>query len=82
MSILYNTFYRSMDVNGLIGYIGGYIGLFVGYSILQVPDTILIIIRKFKARYSQTMNHIFQEWKMTLAIEQIFCIAVEQNDII
>ena len=32
---------RAMNINGLIGYIGGYIGLFVGYSILQVPDTIL-----------------------------------------
>ena len=32
-----------MDVHGLIGYIGGYIGLFVGYSVLQIPDTILIL---------------------------------------
>ena len=30
--------YRAIDFNALIGTIGGYIGLFLGYSILQIPD--------------------------------------------
>jgi hypothetical protein len=41
---------REIDLNGLVGYIGGYIGLFLGYSILQIPDLILLvsaIIKKY-----------------------------------
>ena len=45
-----------MDVNGLIGYIGGYIGLFVGYSILQVLDTILILKGKCEKLYLKAKN--------------------------
>ena len=45
-------------MNGLIGYIGGYIGFFVGYSILEVPDTLTIMMRNFKRLYSQSMNYI------------------------
>lgn len=39
-----------MDFNGLIGVIGGYIGLFLGYSFLQLPDVILQGVAKCKAR--------------------------------
>ena len=48
--------YRAMDVNGLIGYIGGYIGLFVGYSILQMPDTMLMLIKYCRNCYSKISN--------------------------
>ena len=40
---------KAIDVNGLIGYIGGYIGLILGYSILQIPECIVMLVRKFKA---------------------------------
>ena len=53
-SIMY---YRSMDVHGLIGYIGGYIGLFVGYSVLQIPDTILILKGKCEKLYLKARNY-------------------------
>ena len=39
---------------------GGYIGLFVGYSIMQIPDTILTIMKKCKKLYSQAMNRVFE----------------------
>ena len=39
---------KAIDVNGLIGYIGGYIGLILGYSILQIPECIVMLVRKFK----------------------------------
>ena len=39
---------KAIDVNGLIGYIGGYIGLILGYSILQIPECIVMLMRKFK----------------------------------
>ena len=42
---------RAMNINGLIGYIGGYIGLFVGYSILQIPNTLFALTRKCKKYY-------------------------------
>ena len=47
---------QKIDLNGLIGYIGGYIGLILGYSILQIPD--LIIIMKFNLRYFLTSKLI------------------------
>ena len=44
---------RAMNINGLIGYIGGYIGLFVGYSILQIPNTLFALTRKCKKYFSK-----------------------------
>ena len=47
---------RSVDINGLIGYIGGYIGLFVGYSILRIPKTLLTLARKCKNLFHDIKN--------------------------
>ena len=40
-----------MDFQGLIGNIGGYIGLCLGYSILQIPDFIQLLSSKFKKQF-------------------------------
>lgn len=40
--------YRSIDSHTLIGNIGGYIGLCLGYNFLQIPALITIILRAFK----------------------------------
>ena len=40
--------FRAIDFQALIGNIGGYIGLCLGYSILQVPDFLLGIVSKIK----------------------------------
>ena len=37
-----------MDFNGLVGYIGGYIGLILGYSLLQIPQLIPLLSRHLK----------------------------------
>ena len=37
---------KAIDLNGLVGYIGGYIGLILGYSILQIPDFLSRITKK------------------------------------
>ena len=37
----------------MIGTVGGYIGLCLGYSILQIPEYILKIVQKLKTRYSR-----------------------------
>ena len=42
---------KAIDFNALIGYIGGYIGLILGYSILNIPEYIVLLIEKFKAYY-------------------------------
>ena len=41
---------RAIDFNTLIGNIGGYIGLFLGYSILQIPDFIVRLVSKYRKR--------------------------------
>jgi hypothetical protein len=41
---------RAIDIQALVGNAGGYIGLCVGYSFLQIPDLILHfcqIVKKF-----------------------------------
>ena len=39
---------KAIDLNGLIGYIGGYVGLILGYSILQTSDYIWNVANKCK----------------------------------
>ena len=40
-----------MGYISLIGNIGGYIGLCLGYSFLQIPDFILYVVEKLKRYY-------------------------------
>ena len=42
------TSYRAIDVQALVGNVGGYVGLCLGYSFLQIPDLILFIMLKLK----------------------------------
>ena len=41
-------YFRAIDIQGLIGNVGGYIGLFLGYSFLQIPDFIIFIVLRAK----------------------------------
>ena len=36
-----------------MGYIGGYIGLFLGYSIIQIPDFLTVIVRRYRSYFVQ-----------------------------
>ena len=47
MKPIMNLFFRAIDINSLVGNIGGYIGLCLGYSILQIP----IFIKKVVAKW-------------------------------
>ena len=40
---------RAIGIQGLIGNVGGYIGLFLGYSFLQIPDFIIFIVLRAKS---------------------------------
>ena len=44
-------FHRSIDVHSLIGNIGGYIGLCLGYNLLQVPALLSMILRTLKENF-------------------------------
>ena len=46
-------FFRAIDIQGLIGNVGGYIGLFLGYSFLQIPDFIILIVLRAKSWVEQ-----------------------------
>ena len=41
--------HRAININGLIGTVGGYVGLCLGYSLLQLPDLILYMMAKYKS---------------------------------
>lgn len=39
-------FYRAISIQTLIGNVGGYIGMCLGYSLLQFPNFMLLILEK------------------------------------
>ena len=43
--------FRAIDIHSLIGNIGGYVGLLLGVSILQIPSLVLQVVRKMKRVY-------------------------------
>ena len=45
--------FRAMDIQTLVGNAGGYIGLFLGYSFLQIPQAFLGIRRYFQKRHQK-----------------------------
>ena len=47
-----------MDFNGLVGYIGSYIGLILGYSILQIPHLISLISRQLKKYLAKRQSDV------------------------
>ena len=51
LSISYS---RAIDIQALVGNVGGYIGLCLGYSILQIPDFVLFILYKVKMYISRS----------------------------
>ena len=40
--------FRAIDIQALIGNVGGYIGLVLGYSLLQIPGLIISIVTQCK----------------------------------
>ena len=48
-----NIIIRAIDIQSLIGTIGGYIGLFLGYSILQIPNIMTVLMKRANKWYSE-----------------------------
>ena len=42
-------FFRAIDVESLMGTVGGYVGLILGYTILQIPEYLTWLIRGIKS---------------------------------
>ena len=58
-------YFRAIDIQGLIGNIGGYIGLCLGYSILQIPQFIVLILCKVKVYTSRFKDIINKDPKIS-----------------
>lgn len=43
--------FRAIDTHALIGNIGGYVGLCLGYSFLQIPELLTVLFCKIKKLY-------------------------------
>ena len=48
---------RAIDIQALVGNIGGYIGLLLGYSLLQIPDLITWIVFKSKRCFNRSSKN-------------------------
>ena len=42
---------RSIDAHSLVGNIGGYVGLLLGFSIVQIPDFLCQVFKKVQIYY-------------------------------
>ena len=47
---------RAYNGESLIGNIGGYIGLFLGYTILQLPDLLIFLYQQLSRMYHKHIN--------------------------
>ena len=63
-------FPRAINAEALVGTVGGYLGLFLGYSILQLPEKINDLAKKVKSWYIEFMspgkqleNKQMRKWK-------------------
>ena len=54
MFTLYYNF-RALDVHSLIGYIGGYVGLLLGISILQLPGILISVLGRINQVWQDKM---------------------------
>ena len=41
---------KAYDISALIGNVGGFIGLFLGYALMMIPDLLRTIILRFRIR--------------------------------
>ena len=66
---------RAINEQTLVGNIGGYLGLFLGYSILQIPNMIQMLRVEIKEKYRhlKSGNHLKKD------IETIINVKEESN---
>ena len=72
--------FRAIDIQALIGNIGGYIGLCLGYSILQIPQFIVLILCKVKVYISGLKDKINTDPKISFMPEHKIVGHLQPND--
>ena len=78
--LLVILYFRAIDIQGLIGNIGGYIGLCLGYSILQIPQFIVLILCKVKVYISKLKEKINTDSKISFMPEHKIRDNLQPND--
>ena len=78
--LLVILYFRAIDIQGLIGNIGGYIGLCLGYSILQIPQFIVLILCKVKVYISRLKDKINTDPKSSFMPEHKILDNLQPND--
>ena len=48
--------FRAIDIQALIGTVGGYLGLFLGYSMLQIPIMMTLLIKRINNWFSEKLS--------------------------
>ena len=73
---------RAYGVQSLVGYVGGYIGMFLGLGLLQVPALLTKAVRKIKASKSKTnvSEKCRKTTKRSKYIENVSTKSVNQPD--
>ena len=60
--------FRAINEQSLVGNIGGYLGLFMGYSILQLPILIHAILKKLEYWYQHFKSVVYANEHLSLQI--------------
>ena len=60
--------FRAIDIQDLIGNVGGYIGLFLGYSFLQIPEFLILVYLRAKRCCAKIRERRDQNQTRTLNI--------------
>ena len=60
--------FRAINEQSLVGNIGGYLGLFMGYSILQLPILIHAILKKLEYWYLHFKSVVYPNEHLSLQI--------------
>ena len=62
MKVIDFLHHRAIDIQALIGTVGGYIGLFLGYSVMQAPIVIAKLLKRMnRKRKIVKKNQLYSE---------------------
>ena len=62
--------FRAIDIQALIGNVGGYIGLFLGYSFLQIPTLVAFLVTQGKGWLSHIRGRRKKTKELTVTMNQ------------
>ena len=73
---------RAYGIQSLVGYVGGYIGMFLGLGLLQVPTLLMKAIRKIKGSNPETSTSGKRKHtiKSSNCVEEVVTKALNQSD--